>query len=129
VFAKANQEKSGDACRAGGGDRSRARGSEQGAGHVRLGEIVAQPLVIRASMIVSSLLIDSARPAALCPASRMTLAIREYCSITRGEAELQASHAGIAPDVAAAVVKLMSNKDGAGGQQIRNVSRCRNTAG
>src|SRR5260370_34456454 len=49
---------------------------------------------------------------------------------TTGEEELRRLQRGITPEIAAAVAKLMSNKDlvlAAG--KIRNVSRCRNTMG
>src|SRR5205823_9122277 len=49
---------------------------------------------------------------------------------TTGEAELYALRWAITPEIAAAVAKLMSNKDLVlAASKIRNVTRCRNTMG
>jgi ethanolamine ammonia-lyase large subunit len=99
---------------------------------VRLGEIVDQPLIDPDHDEVSRLLLDTLDPEAFRPLRSLTIGeFREYLlDDAAGEEEFHRLRWAILPEVAAAVAKLMSNKDlvlAAG--KVRNVTRCRNTMG
>src|SRR5438309_3274527 len=133
VFAKANEEKSGDqlAGIAARSERERVAAKIVLA-DVRLEEIAAQPLIDPEIDDVSRLLWDTHDRARFGPLQSLTVGeFREFLlDESRSEEELRSLPAALLPEMAAAVAKLMSNKDlvlAAG--KIRNVSRCRNTLG
>jgi ethanolamine ammonia-lyase large subunit len=133
LFARANEEKSGDrlAGLAARSERERVA-AKLALADVPLGEIVDRPLIDPDRDDVSRLLLDTLDHAAFQPFRSLTVGeLREYLlDDTTGEEELRALQQAVLPEVAAAVAKLMSNKDlvlAAG--KIRNVTRCRNTMG
>ncbi len=128
LFAKANEEKSGDQLAGIAAQSERERVAAKIAlADVTLDEIVAQPLIDPAEDEVSRLILDTQDQSAF----------REIRSLTVGEFRErllgdEPSHPprAITPEIAAAVAKLMSNKDLiVAASKIRNVSRCRNTLG
>jgi ethanolamine ammonia-lyase large subunit len=133
VFAKANEEKSGDrlAGIAAGTERERVA-AKRVLADVRLGEIVDQPLIDPDHDDVSRLILDKLDREAFRRLRSQTVGgFREFL-LDDGVTEegLHELHSAITPEIAAAVAKLMSNKDlvfVAG--KIRNVTRCRNTMG
>ena len=133
VLAKANEEKSGDqlAGIAARTERERVAAKIVLAG-LTLGEIVDAPVVDPDEDEVSRLILDRLDAEAFAPLRGTTVGeFREWIldDATTGEA-LSAAKDAITPEVAAAVAKLMSNKDLAvASAKIRNVSRCRNTMG
>jgi len=133
VFARANEEKSGDrlAGLAARTDRERVAAKIVLA-DVRLEEIVAQPLIDGERDEVTRLLWDSHDQAAFQAIRSLTVGeFREYLlADTTEEADLHRLRQAILPEMAAAVAKLMSNKDLVlVASKIRNVTRCRNTLG
>src|SRR4051794_16656092 len=133
VFAKANEEKSGDrlAGIAAGSERERVAAKFVLA-DVRLGEIVDQPLIDPDRDDVTRLISDTHDQATFRSIRSMTVGeFREYLlDDAVGEEELRRLRWAVTPEIAAAVAKLMSNKDlvlAAG--KVRNVTRCRNTMG
>lgn len=133
VFAKANEEKSGDrlAQIAARSERERVAAKSVLA-DIPLSDIVAQPLIDPDLDDVSRLLLDSLDPDAFRTVASLTVGeFREYLlDDAVGEDELQRLQWGMLPEVAAAVAKLMSNKDLVlAAHKIRVVTRCRNTMG
>ena len=133
VFAKANEEKSGDQLAGLAASTERERvAAKVVLADLRLGEIVDQPLVDPDHDEVSRLILDSLDRETFQPFRSLTVGeFREYLlDDAVGEAELHRLHVAITPEVAAAVAKLMSNKDLVyAASKIRNLSRCRNTMG
>jgi ethanolamine ammonia-lyase large subunit len=133
VFARANEEKSGDqlAGLAARSERERVAAKTVLA-DVRLGEIVDQPLIDPARDEVSRLILESLDREAFGPFRSQTVGeFREWLldDQTRGE-DIQAVQKAIIPEVAAAAAKLMSNKDLVlAAAKVRNITRCRNTLG
>jgi ethanolamine ammonia-lyase large subunit len=133
LFAKANEEKSGDqlAGIAARSERERVAAKRQLA-DLPLAEIVAQPLIDPDSDEVSRLVLDTYDREAFRPIQSMTVGeFREHIlDDATSEAELKQLQPAIIPEVAAAVAKIMSNKDLVlAAAKIRNVTRCRNTLG
>lgn len=133
VFAKANEEKSGDrlAQIAARSERERVAAKSVLA-DIPLSDIVAQPLIDPDLDDVSRLLLDSLDHDAFRTIASLTVGeFREYLlDDAVGEDELQRLQWGMLPEVAAAVAKLMSNKDLVlAAHKIRVVTRCRNTMG
>ncbi|MBL8794787.1 MAG: ethanolamine ammonia-lyase subunit EutB [Planctomycetia bacterium] len=133
VFAKANEEKSGDrlAGIAARTDRERVA-AKLVLADVRLSEIAAQPLIDGEQDEVTRLLWDSQDQETFRRIRSLTVGeFREYLlDDATGEIELRALRQAILPEMAAAVAKLMSNKDLVlAASKIRNVTRCRNTMG
>lgn len=133
VFAKANEEKSGDhlAGIAAASERERIA-AKLVLADLPLAEIVAQPLIDPATDEVSRLILDSLDHDAFHPLASLTVGeFREYLLDNDvGEEEVRRLHWGITPEVAAAVAKLMSNKDLVlAANKMRTVTRCRNTMG
>jgi ethanolamine ammonia-lyase large subunit len=133
VFAKANEEKSGDrlAGIAAASERERVA-AKLVLADVPLGDIVEQPLIDPDHDEVSRLLLDTLDTDAFRPLRSLTVGeFREYLlDDSVGEPELHRLHWAVTPEIAAAAAKLMSNKDlvlVAG--KVRNVTRCRNTMG
>ena len=133
VFAKANEEKSGDrlAGLAARTDRERVAAKIVLA-DVRLDEIVANPLIDGATDEVTRLLWDNHDRSVFQEIK--TLTVGEFRELllddATQQAELQHLRPAILPEMAAAVAKLMGNKDLVlVAAKIRNVTRCRNTMG
>src|SRR5437773_728395 len=133
VFAKANEEKSGDRLAGVAAETERERvAAKLVLADVRLSEIVDQPLIDPDQDDVTRMILDSLDQEAFRPLRAMTVGeFREFLvEDTTGEEELRRLQRGITPEIAAAVAKLMSNKDlvlVAG--KVRSVTRCRNTMG
>jgi len=130
LFAKANEVKSGDQL-AGIAARSEQErvAAKCALADTPLTEIVANPLL---EDEVTRLIYDEFNDGAFAPIRSMTVgAFREHIlsDLTSGE-ELKRLQPGIMPEMAAAVAKIMSNKDLVlAAAKIRNVTRCRNTLG
>src|SRR5580692_9306310 len=133
LFAKANEEKSGDhlAGIAARSERERVAAKRELA-DLPLAEIVARPLIDPDQDDVSRLLLETYDRDAFREIARLTVGeFRELLlDDATGATELGRVGRAIIPEIAAAVAKIMSNKDlilAAG--KIRNVTRCRNTMG
>jgi len=133
IFAKASEEKSGDqlAGLAARSERERVAAKRKLA-DVPLVEIVQQPLIDPAADDVSRLILETFDQNAFQTIKSMTVGeFREFIlDDATGAAELKPVQWAIIPEIAAAVAKIMSNKDLVlAGAKIRNVTRCRNTMG
>jgi ethanolamine ammonia-lyase large subunit len=133
LFAKANEEKSGDqlADIAARSEQERVAAKRQLA-EVTLGEIVQHPLIDPATDDVSRLLLDTYDAQAFLSIKSLSVGeFREFLlNDTTGENAIKEIQPAIIPEIAAAVSKLMSNKDLVlAASKIRNVTRCRNTIG
>jgi len=133
VFAKANEEKSGDRLAGIAATSERERVAAKCVlADVCLSDIVAQPLIDSDADEVSRLILDTLDQNAFRSVASMTVGeFREYLlDDAVDEAELCRLQWTITPEVAAAVAKLMSNKDLVlAASKIRTVTRCRNTMG
>ena len=133
LFAKANEEKSGDqlAGIAARSERERVAAKRKLA-DLTLGEIVNRPLIEPDRDDVTRLILDSFDREAFRGIASMTVGeLREYIlDDGTSEAQLRSLQGAIIPEIAAAAAKLMSNKDLVlAAARIRNVTRCRNTIG
>jgi len=133
LFAKANEEKSGDqlAGIAARSERERVAAKRRLA-DLSLEEILRQPLIDPDDDEVSRLILDTHDADAFKAIKSMTVgAFREYIlDDATSEADLKQIQRAILPEMAAAVAKIMSNKDLIlAAAKIRNVTRCRNTMG
>ncbi len=133
LFAKANEQKSGDelAGIAAASERERVA-AKLALAEVSLGEIFDQPLLDPDQDDVSRLLIDEIDSEAFRPLRGWTVGqFREYLlDDSTTERDLATLSTSILPEIAAAVAKLMSNKDLIlAAKRFRNVTRCRNTMG
>jgi ethanolamine ammonia-lyase large subunit len=133
LFAKANEEKSGDqlAGIAARSERERVAAKRKLA-DVTLDEIVRQPLIDPSEDDVSRLILDNYDAAAFRSIASMTVGeFREFLlDDNTTEAQLRSAQRAIIPEIVAAMAKLMSNKDLVlAAARIRNVTRCRNTLG
>src|ERR1700730_14279226 len=133
LFAKANEEKSGDrlAGIAAGSERERIAAKRKLA-DLTLDEIVRQPLIDPDDDDVSKLILESFDREAFMPIKSNTVGeFREFLlDDATGEAELKRIQRAIIPEIAAAVTKIMSNKDLVlAAAKVRNVTHCRNTMG
>ena len=133
LFAKANEEKSGDqlAGLAARSERERVAAKCRLA-DLPLAEIVQQPLIDPSEDDVSDLILQTFDEEAFQPIRSMTVGeFREYIlEDATSEAELRQIQRGITPEIVAAVAKIMSNKDLVlVAAKIRNVTKCRNTMG
>jgi ethanolamine ammonia-lyase large subunit len=133
LFAKANEEKSGDQL---AGLAARSEQERVAAKHaladVTLREIADNPLVPPEEDDVTRLIVETHDRSEFKDISSMTVGeFREF--ILRDETtelELKRLHWAITPEIAAAVAKLMSNKDLVlAAAKLRVVTRCRNTIG
>jgi ethanolamine ammonia-lyase large subunit len=133
LLAKANEEKSGDQLAGIAADSARQRvAAKLALADVTLREIVANPLIDPDEDDVSRLILDTLDTAAFDRVAGLTVGeLREHLlDDAVGESELHALRWAITPEIAAAVAKLMSNKDLVlVAAKIRNVTRCRNTLG
>jgi ethanolamine ammonia-lyase large subunit len=139
LFAKANEEKSGDqlAGIAARSERERIAAKRKLA-DMTLDEIVRRPLIDPSDDDVTRLILETwdqetFRGAGSVPSlASMTVGeFREFI-LDDGttEIQLQSLQRALIPEIVAAVAKLMSNKDLVlAGAKIRNVTRCRNTMG
>src|SRR5882762_1427972 len=133
LFAKANEEKSGDqlAGVAARSERERVAAKRRLA-DLTLEEIVQQPLIDPSHDDVSRLILETFDQAAFRPLGSVTVGeFREFIlDDATSEARLKELHWAILPEIAAALAKIMSNKDLVlAAAKIRNVTRCRNTMG
>jgi ethanolamine ammonia-lyase large subunit len=133
LLAKANEEKSGDALAGIAATSQRERvAAKRALADVPLSEMVAQPLVDPDRDEVSRLILDTFDRQRFAPIGSLTVGeFREFLlDDATDEPTLHELHWAILPEVAAAVAKLMSNKDLVlVAAKIRNVTRCRNTMG
>jgi ethanolamine ammonia-lyase large subunit len=133
LFAKANEEKSGDqlAGIAARSERERVAAKRKLA-DMTLDEIVRRPLIDPDNDDVTRLILDTFDQQAFRAIASMTVGeFREFL-LDDGttDTQLQPLQKAIIPEIAAAVAKLMSNKDLVlAAAKIRNVTRCRNTMG
>src|SRR6202158_1680602 len=133
LFAKANEEKSGDqlAGVAARSERERVAAKRKLA-DLTLEEIVRRPLIDPSEDDVTRLLLDTFDQEGFRPIGSMKLGgVREYIlDDATSEASLKKLQWALTPEIAAAVAKIMSNKDLIlAAAKIRNVTRCRNTMG
>lgn len=133
IFAKANEEKSGDqlAGLAARSERERVAAKRKLA-DLTLSEIVQQPLIDPDEDDVSRLLLETFDQEAFRDIRSMTIgSFREYILGDEiGEADLRGLQRAIIPEIAAGLAKIMSNKDLVlAAAKFRNVTRCRNTMG
>jgi len=133
LFAKANEEKSGDqlAGLAARSERERVAAKCRLA-DLSLAEIVQQPLIDPSADDVSRLILQTFDEEAFQPVRSMTVGeFREYIlGDATSEQELRQIQRGITPEIVAAVAKIMSNKDLVlAAVKIRNITKCRNTMG
>src|SRR5580693_9493787 len=133
LMAKANEDKSGDqlAGIAARSERERVAAKRKLA-DLSLGEIVGQPLIDPAHDDVSRLLLESYNTKGFQRIQSLT--VGEFRELILDDAtteeELKPLQWAILPEIAAAVAKIMSNKDLIlAAAKIRNVTRCRNTIG
>jgi ethanolamine ammonia-lyase large subunit len=133
LFAKANEEKSGDQLAGIAADSEGERAAaKRKLADLTLREIVQQPLIDPDEDDVSRLILETFDQKAFQAIKSLTVGeFREHIlDDAAHDAELQQLRWAITPEIAAAVTKIMSNKDlivAAG--KIRNVTRCRNTMG
>jgi ethanolamine ammonia-lyase large subunit len=130
LLARANEQKSGDELAGIAARSERERiAAKLALADVRLGEIVDYPLVEPDQDEVSQLLLDQLNRDRFQPLASKT--VGEFRELLLDDATDPAALApAITPEIAAAVAKLMSNKElilVAG--KIRNLTRCRNTLG
>jgi ethanolamine ammonia-lyase large subunit len=133
LFAKANEEKSGDqlAGLAARSERERVA-AKQRLADLPLDEIVRQPLIDPDEDEVSDLLLRSFDQEAFQHFRSMTVGeLREYLlDDASSQEELNQLQRAIIPEIAAAVAKIMSNKDLVlAASRFRNITKCRNTMG
>ena len=133
LLAKANEAKSGDQL-AGLAARSELEraAAKLALADVPVAEIVDNPIVDPDCDDVSRLIADRLDREALAAIGHLTIGgFREFLlADSTDDRVLQRLRPGIAPEVAAAAAKLMSNKDLVYvASKIRNVARCRNTLG
>src|SRR5579864_4824526 len=133
LFAKANEEKSGDGLAgiAARSERERVAAKRRLA-DLSLDEILRQPLIDPQEDNVSRLILDTFDAESFQSIKGMTVGgFREYIlDDGTDEAELKRIQRAIIPEIAAAMAKIMSNKDLIlAAAKIRNVTRCRNTMG
>src|SRR5207245_8394994 len=133
LFAKANEIKSGDqlAGIAARSERERVAAKRQLA-DLSLAEIVQRPLIDPSDDDVSRLILDTFDEQSFQQIRSMTVGeFREYIlDDTTDEMELKKLQRSVIPEIAAAVAKIMSNKDMIlAAAKIRNETRCRHTLG
>lgn len=133
LFARANEEKSGDQLAGLAAQSEQERVAAKFAlADVPLQEIVANPLIPPEQDDVTRLILETHDQENFSTIKSMTVGeFREFIlSDETDEAALKALHWAITPEIAAAVTKLMSNKDLVlAATKIRVVTRCRNTMG
>src|SRR5262249_55164178 len=132
LLAKANEEKSGDhlAGVAARSERERVA-AKLALADVPLGEIVDRPLIDPDADEVSRASLDHLDQGAFRPLRSLTVVDFRDLRLQARRGDVSARlHRAVLPEVAAAVAKLMSNKDLVlAASRIRVVTRCRNTMG
>src|SRR3979411_2775271 len=133
LCAKANEEKSGDqlAGIAARSERERVAAKRKLA-DLTLDEIVRRPLIDPDNDDVNRLILDTYDQPPFRSIASMTVGeFREFLlDDATTDTQLRPLQKSIIPEIAAAVAKLMSNKDLVlAAAKIRNVTRCRNTMG
>jgi ethanolamine ammonia-lyase large subunit len=133
LFAKANEEKSGDqlAGVAARTERERVAAKRQLA-DLPLAQILNQPLIDPDTDEVSRLILNNFDREVFGRIQSMTVGeFREYIlDDMTTEFDLKELQRAVIPEIAAALAKIMSNKDlMLAAAKIRNVTRCRNTMG
>jgi len=133
LFGKANEEKSGDQL---AGLAARSEQERVAAKHaladLPLVEIVENPLVSPEEDDVSRLILETHDRQTFSTIKSMTVGeLREFIlGDETDESALKRLHWAITPEIAAAVAKLMSNKDLVlAASKIRVITQCRNTMG
>lgn len=133
LFAKANEEKSGDQMAGLGARSERERvAAKRKLADLPLAEIIQRPLIDPDEDDVSRLIAEMFDEDAFHPIKSKTVGeFREFIlDDTTTEADLKQLQWAITPETAAAVAKIMSNKDLIlAAAKIHNVTRCRNTMG
>ena len=133
IFAKANEEKSGDQLAGVAARSERERvAAKYALADLPLRKIIDQPLIDAKTDEVTRLIQDTWDEDAFQPISALTVGeFREYLLHDATDAStLKTLRWGVTPEIAAAVTKLMSNRDLVlAASKIRNVTRCRNTMG
>ena len=133
VLAKANEEKSGDQLAGIAATSERERvAAKRALADMPLLDLLNNPVIPHETDEVTRLILESHNAPAFQRIRSMTVgAFREFILSDRtAEADLKSLKWGITPEMAAAVAKLMSNKDLVlAASKIRNVTRCRNTMG
>jgi ethanolamine ammonia-lyase large subunit len=133
LFAKANEEKSGDQLAGISARSERERvAAKRWLADLTLNEIFEHPLIPPDEDEVSRLILESVDQLAFQPFRSLTVGeLREFIlSDSTSENQLHELHRAIIPEIAAAVTKIMSNKDLVmASSRIRNITRCRNTMG
>jgi ethanolamine ammonia-lyase large subunit len=133
VFAKANEEKSGNqlAGLAARSERERVA-AKMVLADLTLEEIVHHPLIDPSTDEVSRLILELHDHDAFAPVRKLTVGeFRELILADNTTGDMLATLCpGLTPELAAAVCKLMSNKDLIlGATKVRIITRCRNTMG
>jgi ethanolamine ammonia-lyase large subunit len=133
LLARANEEKSGDhlAGLAARSERERVA-AKLVLADVPLGDFIDRPLLDPDEDDVGRFLLDTLEQETFRPLRSLTVGeLREHLlDDALDEEAIRSLQRGLHPDVAAAVAKLMSNKDLVlVASKIRNVTRCRNTMG
>jgi ethanolamine ammonia-lyase large subunit len=133
VFARANEEKSGDqlAGLAARSERERVA-AKLVLADLPLADILANPLIDPDQDDVTGLLLGSLDHETFAQLKSLTVGqLRELLlDEDLGDEQRQALQSALLPEMAAAVAKLMSNKDLVlAASRFRNVTRCRNTLG
>src|SRR5579864_513253 len=133
LFAKANEEKSGDQLAGLAAESEQERVAAKFAlADVPLQVIIANPLIPPEQDDVTRLILETHDQENFSTIKSMTVGeFREFIlSDETEEATLKGLHWAITPEIAAAVTKLMSNKDLVlAANKIRVITRCRNTMG
>ena len=133
LFAKANEEKSGDQLAGLAAQSERERvAAKHALADLPLQTIVENPLIDPDKDDVSRLILETYDQENFSGIKSMTVGeFREFIlSDETSEAALKRLHWAITPEIAAAVAKLMSNKDLVlAANKIRVITRCRNTMG
>jgi ethanolamine ammonia-lyase large subunit len=133
LFARANEEKSGDRLAGLAADSERERvAAKRVLADLTLAEIVERPLIDPDDDEVSRLILETHDRGAFARIAGMTVGqFREYLlEDDVGGDEIGALRRAITPEIASAVAKLSSNKDLVlAASKIRVVTRCRNTMG
>jgi ethanolamine ammonia-lyase large subunit len=133
LLAKANEEKSGDALAGIAATSHRQRAAAKTAlMDVPLTAFLDTPLLCPDDDSVSQVLLDDHDRVAFATIASWTVGeLRDHLlSDTASAADISRLQRGLLPEMAAAVAKLMSNKDLVmAASRIRNLSRCRSTLG
>jgi len=131
LFAKANEEKSGDQLAGLAAQSEQERvAAKYALADLPLQEIMENPLVPPEEDDVSRLILETHDQQTFSTIKSMTVGeLREFIlGDEADESALKKLHWAITPEIAAAVAKLMSNKDLVlAANKIRVVTRCRNT--